>query len=392
LFSELQFTTVDDPRNPSIFGEIVSYVEHKSVEVSAACGGVLSMLARRMSDVEKATLAESLSTEQKKALVAVLPLETHDGLDFESFNKMSPAEKVKTCRLLLDRLRASAPAIQSTADFALSVLLKELSCQETDWAAMKLIIFSLHSLLLHCTFRAPELKTTLLSVTFFSNRWQRKLVLLDGLSQTINSILFKLFEKIPPIQIFTTLLEGMSRFKGAIPSDSFYCKCWIIVSNQLNELMQPGDAPQIVQFATEKHQEFGNDVRGKLCQALALTASGKKPPPLKSEETAKTAIISRSQSPTKKTPSSSEQHGVPEAVPIVTSRLETKQSPKKSRAILSTEQESLKPAVTSDKVPVTTAPPVEESTGERPQNRRPAETNQVAELKSRLQQLRQRWK
>jgi hypothetical protein len=366
LFSELQFTVIDDPRNPSIFSEIVGYVEHKSVEVSAACGGVLSMLARRMSDTEKVSLAESLTPEQKRALAAVLPLEAHDTLDFELFNKMNTLDKVRTCRQLLDRLRTSATTVQSGADIVLSALLKELSCQETDWPAMKLIIFSLHSTLLHCTFRAPDLKRALLSVTFFANRWQRKLVLLDGLFQTINSILFKLFEKLPPLQVFAALLEGMSRFKGSIPSDSFYCKCWVAVSEQLTELMQPGDGPKIMQFATEQQQEFGNDIRAKLCQALVLTASGKKPPP-KAEELQKVRI----HSPAKKTE------------PPEPSRIEAKPSPKKVRP--TGEQESPKIEGEAEKV-------TDESAVERMQNRRPSETNQVAELKSRLQQLRQRWK
>jgi hypothetical protein len=171
---------------------------------------------------------------------------------------MSTIDKVKTCRLLLDRLRASAAAVQSRADIIVSALLKELTCQETDWPAMKLVIFSLHSTLLHCTFRAPDLKRTLLSVTFFANRWQRKLILLDGLFQTINSILFKLFEKLPSLQVFAALLEGMSRFNGSIPSDSFYAKCWVAISEHLSEFIQSGDAPKIIQFATEQQQEFGD--------------------------------------------------------------------------------------------------------------------------------------
>jgi hypothetical protein len=343
------------------------------------------MLARRISDAEKTTIAESLTAEQRKALAAVLPLETHSMPNIEAFNELNSTEKVKTCRALLERLRASAETIQSGADLILSSLLKELVCQETDWAAIKLVMFSVHGLLFHCTFRAPDLKRALLSVAFFANRWQRKLVLLDGLPQTINSIVFKLFENLPPIQIFTTLLEGMSRFKGNVPSDSFYCKCWVALSDQLTELMQPGDAAKLIQFATEQQQEFGNDIRSKLCQALSLTASGKKPAP-KPEERSKAAQPLRAHSPAKKptVPVSSKpatEVAAPEPFPAVVSRIEAKPLPCNARP--SPEQES-------QEAPGLQKAPLSDSEGL--ENRRPAETNQVAELKIRLQQLRQRWK
>jgi hypothetical protein len=282
LFSELQFTVMEDSQNASIFVEIVNFAQHKSIEVAAACGGVLSMLCRRMRDDEKSTLFESLTPEQRESVSAIIPIELASSVDFEAFHRLSSMDKVKSCRRLLERLRTGAGSIQSTSDVVLASLLQELTGQETDWAAMKLIAFSLHSLLMYCTFQTRDLKRTLLAITFFANRWQRKLVLLDGLAQTVNSILFKLFEKIPPLQIFSTLLEGMNHFRGTIPVDSFYCKCWVVVSNQLMDLMQAGDAAQVIAMAKDHVQEFGTEeVRGKLCNALALTASGKKAAPVK---------------------------------------------------------------------------------------------------------------
>jgi hypothetical protein len=282
LFSELQFTVVSDSRNASIFAEIVNFVQHKSIEVAAACGGVLSMLCRQMSDDEKSTLFESLTPEQRESLSAVIPMDLASTVAFDTFDRLSSMDKVKSCRRLVERLRTDAGSLQSTSDVVLASLLQELTGQETDWPAMRLIAFSLHTLLVYCTFETADLRRTLLAVTFFANRWQRKLVLLDGLAQTVNSILFKLFEKIPQQQIFLTLLEGMGHFRGPIPVDSFYCKCWVVVSNQLVDVMQPGDAAMLVAMAKDKVQEFGTeDMRGKLCHALALIASGKKPAPVK---------------------------------------------------------------------------------------------------------------
>lgn len=128
--------------------------------------------------------------------------------------------------------------------------------------------------------KAPDLKKILLSVTFFANRWQRKIVLMDGIAQSINSILFKLFEKIPLLNLYSALLEGMSSIKGKIPTDSFYCKCWVAVTDQINELLQAGDTAKIISMAQAQLEEFdASDIRYKLCNALILTLQGKKPAP-----------------------------------------------------------------------------------------------------------------
>ena len=280
LFSELQFTVTDDARNPAIFAEIVAYVEHKSIEVAAACGGVLSMLARRMTDEDKDAMIESLPIEQREALSAIVPIEPKESVDFEAFTSLPSLDKIKACRKLLDQLKSNANLVQNSADVVLYGLLQELCCQETDWPSMKLVVFSLHSLLVYCSFKGPDLKKSLLAVTFFANRWQRKIVLMDGIAQSINSILFKLFEKVPLPHIYSTLLEGMASIKGKVPVDSFYCKCWIAVAEQINELMQAGDTAKLISMAQEQMEELdASDVRYKLCNALVLTLQGKKPAP-----------------------------------------------------------------------------------------------------------------
>jgi hypothetical protein len=361
LFSELQFAIVADPRNPSIFTELMPFLEHRSVEVVASCGGALALLWRRMPDADRTAIMDSLSDQQRDALGSVLPLEARAGLDFETFGRMNALEKVRVCRRLIEQLRVAAPAVQSSADAVLTALLRELSTQETDWGAMKPVVFALHGLLLHCTFQPPDLQRTLLAVVFFANRWQRKLVLLDGLFQTVNAILWRLFEKTPLPLVFTTLLEGMGKFKGGVPADSFYCKCWVAVSGQITELMQPGDAAKLLQIATDQQQECAGDVRGKLCQALALTLNGKKPE------------HKEQKSPVKKVPSPTKE------VVTVPSRVEARTVTKK-KAVVS---EQVSPRV----VPAARATEDVEAV----QSKRPSETNQVAELKTRLQLLRQRW-
>ncbi|OHT08324.1 hypothetical protein TRFO_04946 [Tritrichomonas foetus] len=279
LFSELQFTVIDDPRNSTIFTEIIGFLEHKSDEVAAACGGVLALLARRMQPEVLSSIYDGLSPDKRDALSTVVPIEPTNTLNFDSFNRLASIEKIRICRRLLELLKTKLSMVQPNADMILEALLHELCCQDTDFTAMRLVLFSIHSMLMYCTIKDADLNRALQAVTFFGNRWQRKLVLLDGASiaQTINSILFKLFEKIPPATLFSLLLEGMSNFRGAIPADSFYCKCWVAIANQIEEMIQPGDSQRLIQFAREKHDEFGSDdVRGKLCNALIYTLSGKK--------------------------------------------------------------------------------------------------------------------
>jgi hypothetical protein len=368
LFSELQFTVVEDQKNASIFTEILGFLDNKSVDVSASCGGVLSMHARQMSNVEKSALIESLAPEQREALVAVLPLESPDVLDFTSFNRISSLDKVRLCRRFLDKLAVSPSEIQAMADVVLSALLNEFSCQETDWTAIKPIIFSLDGLLVHCLFPGSDFKRAFLAVTFFANRWQRKLILFDDLSQRVNAVVWRLFDKLPLVQTFSALLEGMSRGKGNISSDCFYCKCWLALSDKVHERFEPGDASKLCQLATERQQEFGNDLRAKLCQALVSTVN-RKSVPQKSEASPSLSAVSST------------------APPVVVSRIEAKRTPRKVAS-------NQKPTPTPTPAPTAEPSPVaapEEPPVERLQPRTVAETNQVAELKARLQLLRQRW-
>ena len=279
LLIELQFTIIDDPRNPQVFTELLGFLDHRSVEVAAACGGVLSLIARRIQPEVLCSIFDSLPNDKKNALSVVVPIEPSNALNFDNFNRLSSVEKIRTCRRLLELLKSKAETVQPNSDLILDSLLHELCCQETDFTAMRLVLFAIHNLLMFCSIKEPDLNRSLQAVTFFGNRWQRKLVLMEGASiaQTVNSILFKLFEKIPPITLFNLLLEGMANYRGAIPPDSFYCKCWVAFANQIEEMIQPGDSFKITQFAKEKAREFGNDdVRSKLCNALIYTLTEKK--------------------------------------------------------------------------------------------------------------------
>lgn len=279
LLIELQFTIIDDPRNPQIFIELIDFLDHRSVEVAAACGGVLALLARRIPSNVLLSIYNDISPDKKGAVSLIVPIESQTTVNFDNFNQSSSIEKIKTCRRLLELLSTKADSVQENYGQILDALIHELCCQETDFTAIKLVLFSVHSMLMFCSIKESDLNRTLQAVTFFGNRWQKKLVLMDGVSaaQTINSILFKLFEKIQPITLFSLLLEGMANYRGSVPTDSFYCKCWVAFSNQIEEMVQPKDSSAIIQFAKDKVLEFGlDDVRGKLCNALIYNLSEKK--------------------------------------------------------------------------------------------------------------------
>jgi hypothetical protein len=279
LFSELQFTIIEHARNQAILVQLLPFLGHASVEVAAACGGVVALLLRRITEQEKADFCQTLSSRQREALSPFVPLETYDSITPELFNRATSLEKVKLCRGLLDQIRFSGQAIQSTASSVLTALLHEITCPQTDWHPMKLIIFSLHMLLLRCKFSEADLKQAFVSVAFFANRWQDQSMILNGIGQTVTAVLQKLFSAIPPAVLFAALLDGMAELKGEIAVDSFYCKCWAAVLDQFTALQQASDSQPLLEIAEQGRRRFGSDIRGQLCASLTRVVSGRLPRP-----------------------------------------------------------------------------------------------------------------
>jgi hypothetical protein len=126
----------------------------------------------------------------------------------------------------------------------------------------------------------------------------------------------------------------------------------------------------------------GDDIRGKLCHALALTVSGKKPQ--SSSETVPEAVKQKLQSPSpvRKPPprgAAPKSPTVRDDPPPVVSRFEAKPSPRTQRPPPPPPIE----VVPSDAV---------EFPSDRAQTRPPPQAAEIVELKARLNQLRQRWK
>lgn len=396
LFSELQFTVTDDGRCSAIFLEIAGYVDHRSIEVVAACGGVLSMLTRRMSEEELLSVVDSLAPEQREAVVAVVPVTTRDASNFESFSGLPSIEKIRTCRRLLDQLRLTPELVLPSADMVLYALHDELLKRETDWIVVKPVLFALHDIIAHCSVKSQDMKQTLRAVMFFANRWQKKVALMEGISQTINAILSKLFEQIAPEQLFLTILEGMAGLKGVIPSHSFYCRCWVAVTNQIDDLIANGDKDSVVAIVGEHLQTFEpTDVRWKLCNALILTLTGAKP--TRSKESVEPLPVTKSvtktpvKSPAKrKTPVKREAPAQPLKSPP-TSRPDEKKVTKPTPVVSHTSSVSSAASI-PDKAPPVSVPrttaaavPIDTKTA-------PKSQEQIADLKQRLSALQHRLK
>jgi hypothetical protein len=222
-----------------------------------------------MSQEDLSRVSASLSERQKELLTAFVPFNPLDDFSFESFSRMTSLSKIKECHAFLIRLRSSGSPVLSIANRLLATLLEELSCEEVDWALINVVIFSVHVLVIQCPFEVPNLTHALRAIASFANRWSEPLAALDGPSHTITAIMFHIFTRVPPVVVFAALLDGMSQVHGTILADSFYCKCWMALSNQLGELTQPEDAEVILAMAQERYREFGNDIRGRLCLSLS---------------------------------------------------------------------------------------------------------------------------
>lgn len=391
LFSELQFTIIDDPRNPTIFMEIIGYLEHQSIEVAAACGGVISMIARRMNNEEIHQVLSSLTPVEKDIISNTIAIEPPETISFDGFSEMTSIEKIKLCRILLDRLKFKAQTIQSQAEAILVALLHELRIQENDWSPMKLMLYSIHSLLLYCTLQEESYQKTLVIVTFFANRWQFKLVIMEnaGIPQLINSILFKLFEKLPPIKLYSTLLEGMRTFKDNVPKDAFHCKCWVAVTMQLSDTIQKDEGQQIVAFAQEHlHDYQPDDTRTKLLSSLIQVINKKKAPIVTTTVPKKSPVTTKTSTPPRKSinksPIQQQQQQQAEAKPqkpaisllSTTTRIDI--SPKKKEASPS------KQASVTKTAPARPAPAKSSASGK-------YETVDLTQLKNKINMLKANW-
>ena len=227
---------------------------------------------------------------------------------------------------------------------------------------MKLVLISIHNIILYCSFSQDDLSKAFLSITFIANRWQRKLIIMDGISQIINSIVLKLFIVLPPITTLNCLLEGMSNFRGNIPIDSFYCKCWVALSNQIQDIEHP-DTQKVIAFMKTKTKEYSNDdVRNKLCNStLSLLTNQKK---------TQSILSNNSGSFKSSTSNSSQKIALPKS-PLKGSSLRTSttgSSSNESKTEKSTSKKSTTPQSST------------------------SNSAHIKDLKTRLTQLKQRWK
>ena len=295
-------------------------------------------------------------------------------------------------------MKIKAQSVAEKSSVIMTSLLYELCCDETDWVSMKFVMISIHQMTVYCQFEQEMLIKILVSVAFIANRWQRKLVLMDGISQAINSIIFKLFNNLPPIDIFNALLAGMSNFRGTIPTDSFYCKCWVALANQLKDIQQQPETQTIVAFAKEKMKEFNHDdIRSKLCNALANSLSNKKR--AQNASTTNTSATDTANKTNKGSMSNTTKVTLPKSPlkaagrlsqPISSSLQKTSETKPNT-----TSKQFASPRLTAQKSAATETSA--EATATKTEDQQSARQNgtqskQIMELRDRLTQLRKRWK
>lgn len=274
LFSELQFSVTDDPRNPQIFQELMEYANNKEIGVAAAAGGFLALLCKHMHDEERSNLFSTLNDEQIEYLSPFVPIEIFEDLDFENFGSLEQLDKSLLVHKLIHMFEHNSSQIQLQATIITESLANELVQREINMLVIRTVLFALHEVISRFQLPLYALQDALQNICFFANRFQRKIALLNGVPQIINSTLFKIFNKLPFTQIYDALLTAISKLKIIITEDSFYAKTWATVTTLLIDMTETTEQQQISEFlknVNETKKFPQKDIRSSLINSVILT-------------------------------------------------------------------------------------------------------------------------
>jgi len=277
LFSELQYTVVDGIHKTELFFEILPFVDTKDIDVSAACGGVLSLIYNSMVEEEKQGIQESLNDAQIESIYPFIPVFIDDFVQFEEYNDFSQIEKSKSIKQLISQMEKNPQSIHNHASVITITLSKELIGADINVQTIKTVLYTLHELFSRYTITLNGQKALIKSVLYFSNKMQHKLPLLDGIPQMINSILFKAFEKVSPINVYSSCLESMDSYAGDIGNESFYSKCWVAYTSRLLDITEESERGPILDFIRniQINHYSQNDIRPKLINSVITVITKK---------------------------------------------------------------------------------------------------------------------
>ena len=283
VLSEMQFCITSGQNNKELFTELIPLASSSEISIAAACGGVLAIIAQILDHEERNQLFQSLTDEQIASVSPYVPINNNVDLMFDSFNTLQPSEKTKMLHTLIRQFTSEPELVKDQAESIVKALSNELMTQNINLITIKPILFSLHEVIARCSLPVDSQKTAIKSVCFISNRYQEKLSVIEGIPTIINSILFKLYEKMPATSAYSALIDGMNSLKLPITSDSFYSKAWVVLTSRVVDVNDQNEFEALNTFMKSQNTRTDyddEDIRPKLIQSVLTVVSKKQVPAL----------------------------------------------------------------------------------------------------------------
>ena len=281
VLSEMQFCVANNHNHKDLFIELIPLAGSKEISIAAACGGILSIIAQSLDPEERNQLFQSLTDDQIASVSPYVPINNNIDLMFDQFNSLQPSEKTRMLHSLIRQFTSSPEIVQDQAESIITALSNELMTQNINLITIKPILFSLHEVVARCYLQVESQKTVVKSVCFISNRYQEKLSIIEGVPIIINSILFKLFEKMPATSAYSALIDGMNSLKLPILSDSFYAKAWIVLTSRVVDIHDENEYESLNTYMKSQNTRRDyddDDIRPKLIQSVLTVVSKKQVP------------------------------------------------------------------------------------------------------------------
>ncbi|EAY10367.1 hypothetical protein TVAG_109510 [Trichomonas vaginalis G3] len=228
IFSELQLCVGENSSNREVFYELMGYTNNSEVGVSAACGGVLALIAKNMSTEQKLNLFSSFTKEQIEFLTPFIPINMSEEVLFNSFADSSQSEKAHILRVLVQQLSTNPDSIDAQAQSIAEQLSKELMQTEANYSIIKPALYVLHEITNRFEITQETLQEELGSICFVATYFNRSLKAIDGIAQMINSLIYKLFEKLPAQLSFIALMRSMESVEE-VTDTSFFAKAFVVL-------------------------------------------------------------------------------------------------------------------------------------------------------------------
>jgi len=147
----------------------------------------------------------------------------------------------------------------------------EFLLDNVDWVLMKHLLFAVFHIISRCKTDTNELMRLFSVLIFFGNRYQKQILLINGVWQLLDSNIRKLFELLPYIDLFTEIQKRIELFNQEVTYDSFFCKVWVSLMKRIDNQSEKNvkQRQDLFKFALNNLKDNSDgSVLSKLIEAL----------------------------------------------------------------------------------------------------------------------------